>query len=111
MEIGIREEGGVPVAAIAGEIDGKTAPQAQAQLMPVIERAGRVLMDMTGVSYMSSAGLRILLLLYRQATARDGKVVLVGLTDQIRDTMAMTGFLKYFMVCGSVEEGLEALGS
>jgi len=109
VTIQVQEHDGVPVAAISGEIDGKTAPQAQAELAPVLARSGRLLLDMTQVTYMSSAGLRMLLLLYRQAAARDGKVVLVGLSEQIRDTMSITGFLKYFPVCDTLEEGLRAL--
>jgi len=52
----------------------------------------------------------MLLLLYRQATAKDGKVVLVGLSDEIKDTMSMTGFLKFFVVTDSLDEGVRALG-
>ena len=44
-------------------------------------------MNMGGVPYMSSAGLRMLLLVYRQVMGKKGCVVLVGLNDEIRDTM------------------------
>ena len=96
---------------ITGEIDAKSAPEAKAKLMPAIDRSGRLLMDMSGVTFMSSAGLRILLQLYRQALARDGKVALVGLQEQIRDTMSMTGFLNYFAVADTLEEGLKRLSA
>ncbi|BDV42176.1 hypothetical protein GURASL_10990 [Geotalea uraniireducens] len=109
MNIEIDMKDGRAVAVICGEIDGKTAPQAQAQLLPVFERTGKLLLEMSGVSYLSSAGLRTLLLLYRQATARSGKVALVGLSEEIRDTMAMTGFLNFFITADSLEAGLKAL--
>ena len=109
MEIKIQERDAVSVAVISGEIDGKTAPQAQAELIPVITSSGKIILDLSAVSFLSSAGLRMLLLLYRQATAKDGKVVLVGLSEEIKDTMSMTGFLKFFVVTDSLDEGVRAL--
>jgi len=53
--------------------------------------------------------LRMLLLIYRQATAKEGRVVLVGLSDEIKDTMTMTGFLKFFVIADSLQNGLQAL--
>ena len=110
MNVEIRKEGSTSVAVITGEIDGRTAPQAQTELLPIIEDSGKLLMDMKGVTFLSSAGLRMLLLLYRQATSRAGKVALVGLSEDIKDTMSMTGFLSFFIIADSLEEGIEALG-
>ena len=110
MNIEIRTDGDYSIAKISGEIDSKTAPQAQEELLPVTEKHSRIVLDMTDVTFLSSAGLRTLLLLYRQVTADKGKIVLVGLTEEIQDTMAMTGFLKFFVIAQSLEEGLKALG-
>ncbi len=64
---------------------------------------------MSGVSYISSAGLRALLMLYRQMAANDGRVALVGLPESIRDVMTVTGFLEFFDDYPTLEEGLNAL--
>ena len=64
---------------------------------------------MTGVAYMSSAGLRMLLSLYRNISGNQGRIVLVGLSVELQDTMSMTGFLGYFTLADSVEAGLQAL--
>jgi len=58
---------------------------------------------------MSSAGLRMMLLIYRHATASNGKVALVGLSEQISDTMSATGFLTFFVVCSTIEQAREAI--
>ena len=110
MKVEIRKEGSTPVAVITGEIDGKTAPHAQTELLPIIEDSGKLLMDMKDVTFLSSAGLRMLLLLYRQATSRDGKIAMVGLSEDIKDTMSMTGFLNFFIIADSLEEGIKSLG-
>jgi anti-sigma B factor antagonist len=105
----ITTDGAIPVATITGEIDGKSAPQAQALLLGVIAKNPLLVLDLTGVGYMSSAGLRIMLLLYRQATARNGRIVLVGLSDEIKDTMSMTGFLDFFALAGTIDEAVQTL--
>ena len=109
MEIKIHQDGDVAVAVVSGEIDSKTAGAAQAQLLPLIEKSARTVLDLTQVTFMSSAGLRMLLLLYRQATAREGKVALVGLSDEIKDTMSMTGFLNFFRVADTLDAAKSAM--
>jgi anti-sigma B factor antagonist len=58
---------------------------------------------------MSSAGLRALLSTYRQVTSQQVALVLVGLSEEIKDTMTATGFLNFFTVHDTVEIGLTAL--
>jgi anti-sigma B factor antagonist len=111
VQIDLQNESGVMIGVLSGEIDGHTAGQVQDALLPVFETSRSIILDMTGVTFMSSAGLRMLLLVYRQAAARDGKVILVGLSDQITDTMSITGFLGFFTVCPTVESAREAMGS
>ena len=109
MEINIKTMEEVKVAALTGDIDANTAPSVTEQVLPLAEPGSKILLDMTKVPYMSSAGLRMLLSLYRQATAEDGKLVLVGLSEDIQDTMSVTGFLDFFTTCETIEEGLTKL--
>ncbi len=106
MDITIRKEETATIVVVNGEIDGRTAPQVQEKILPAVQEAKGLVMDLTGVTFMSSAGLRTLLLLYRQATARNLKVVLVGMSSEIKDTMSMTGFLGFFDVADTLAEGL-----
>lgn len=107
MKIENREQDGVAIVSISGEIDSKTAPEAQEILLPIVEQYHTMIMDMNELTFMSSAGLRIMLLLYRHATAQNGKVVLVGLSEQIQDTMSATGFLSFFDLSDSIEDAMK----
>jgi anti-sigma B factor antagonist len=109
MEILLTEEQNITVATLAGDIDGRTAPEAQAKIGPKITEGVRLMLDLSGVPYMSSAGLRMLLLVYRQIAAKKGCVVLVGLNDEISDTMEATGFLEHFKTFATAEEGMAEL--
>jgi anti-sigma B factor antagonist len=99
----------VTVVAITGEIDGNTAPEVQAQIVPLVAADAKIVLDMTGVSYMSSAGLRVLLVIYRRVAGQGGTVVLVGLSQDLEDTMSLTGFLEFFDHYKTVDEGVAAL--
>jgi anti-sigma B factor antagonist len=109
MEINVKSVGQVTVIEVSGEMDSNTAPQAQERVLPLVGPGAKILLDMSGVEYMSSAGLRVLLSLYRQIARQNGGIVLVGLAEEIKDTMSITGFLNFFTTYDTVDEGLKAL--
>jgi anti-sigma B factor antagonist len=109
MNIDTKIDGANVIATVNGDIDGKSAPRVQAELLAALQSGSRLLVDMNGVAYLSSAGLRMLLLLYRQVATKKGKVVLVGVSEEIRDTMSMTGFINFFTLAETRETGLAAL--
>ena len=109
MEVNVVKAGAVNVVKLAGEIDGKTAPEIQEKVLSLVQPGVKVLLDMSGVPFMSSAGLRMLLSVYRQVTGTSGKVAITGVAEEIRDTMSVTGFLKFFVLAPSEKEGIEAL--
>jgi anti-sigma B factor antagonist len=96
MDIFIHNIDKVAVVEASGHLDSNTASEFEAKVLPLAHDGQRILLDMSGVDYMSSAGLRVLLLIYRQITDSAGHIVLTGLQDEIKDTMAITGFLDFF---------------
>lgn len=109
MDVKVSRVGAVDVVALSGELDANTSPVAQQQILPLATEGARILLDMTGVTYMSSAGLRLLLATYREVVARNGKVALSTLSEDLKDTMSVTGFLTFFTVHDDMEAGLHAL--
>ena len=109
MEINLKKLQEIQVVELIGDVDASTAPEVQQQILPLAQPNSKLLLDMSQVPYMSSAGLRVLLSLYRQATAQDGKLVLVGLSEDLQDTMSVTGFLDFFTTDETVEAGLTQL--
>lgn len=109
MDIKLKSVGEVQVVELHGDIDASTAPDITKFVSDLVKTNIRLLLDMTKVPYMSSAGLRTLLSLYRQITAKQGKVILVGLREELVDTMSVTGFLDFFVTKSTQEEGLANL--
>jgi anti-sigma B factor antagonist len=109
MKIERRVEGEISIVQIEGDLDGNTAPVAQEQIVPLAEPGCKVVLDMSQVAYMSSAGLRLLLLTYRTISGKGGDVVLVGLSSDLADTMQLTGFLDFFKHYDTLDAGIAAL--
>ena len=110
MDVNVATKQNAQVVTIVGEIDGSSAPQAQAVILAQVGEGAKVVLDMTGVTYMSSAGLRMLLLAYRTVNSKGGKIVLVGLESDLKDTMSVTGFLDFFTCRDTLDAGVEAVG-
>jgi len=109
MHLEKRTQGEVVVITLDGILDSGTAQAVQADLEHLIPEHGRVLLDLGKMSYMSSAGLRVMLLAYRQALATGARLALARLPADVREVMTATGFLDFFVVSNTVEEGVEAL--
>lgn len=101
--------GEVTVVSLTGSLDSGTTPQAQRDLDGVLPAGGRLLIDLSRVTFLSSAGLRLLLLLYREARGGGGRFALAGIPVEVRDVMAATGFLDVLLVTDTVDAGLAAL--
>jgi anti-sigma B factor antagonist len=97
----------VTVVRLVGEIDAVSAAVVQQKVITMSVPGCKIILDLAQVAYMSSAGLRMLLSVYRQISGNQGRIVLVGLSDELKDTMAMTGFLGYFTVQDTLETGLQ----
>lgn len=109
MEMMIINAHDVKVVTIGGDIDGANAEEAQEQLGQILRSGGKILLDMHRVDYLSSAGLRVLLSVYRQLTPAGGYLGLVGLSQEITETLETTGLIRFFKVYDDVDAGLAAL--
>lgn len=102
--------GDVKILSVSGKIEASTAPQLQDIVLDTAHTNQKLLLDLSDVDYMSSAGLRVMLLLHREIQQNEGRVILVGMQDRIRDAMAMTGFLKHFAIAPDISTGLDLMG-
>ena len=99
----------VKVLTVSGRIDANTSQKLQHTVLDTARHSHKLLLDLSNVDYMSSAGLRVMLLLHREIHNNDGRVILVGLQERIKDAMEMTGFLKHFAVVPDMQTGLEMM--
>ncbi len=95
MEIVVEERDPVTVLAVSGSIDGGTSPALSAKFHERIA-AGRVKLvgDLSGVDYMSSAGLRALLETVKEARQRGGDLRLAAVRPDVLRVLDLSGFTK-----------------
>ena len=109
MKLEMSEDNGILTVRLEGSLDGKTAPEAREQLQRFLVANSKLILDLTNVDYLSSAGLRLLLVLYRELAARKGKLALLWVSEDIRTVMSHTGFLNFFTLVKSAVEAVRAV--
>ena len=103
MELKVTSAGEIHIVELSGELNNKTTPVAQEKLVPLAKPGSRIILDLSRVQDLSGAGLRLLLSLRRQLGST-GRLLLAGIPQDIKDTMATTGFLDAFSVVNTVDE-------
>ena len=91
------------VIKVVGEIDSKTVTTLRTFLDEKLVNNKAVALDLSGVPFMSSAGLRTILLLQRKTSEMKINLALVGVSEEIQDTMRVTGFLRHFKLYEAIK--------
>lgn len=103
----------VAVLSIGGRVDHANAEQFKAGLWPLLAdcRPGgqQLVLDLAGLEYISSAGLRVLMLAEREARARGGVLVVCGLQPVVDEIFAISRFNVVFRVFADRRDALAAL--
>lgn len=87
------------LVGVKGRLDQDLTPQLEQNLTELLEQ-GRVnlVIDLSGVEYINSGGLRCLVSAWRRARQQNGNVALRGLSPRIQDIFNMVGFDKVFQI-------------
>jgi len=109
MEIKTSRQNGQQLIQIIGNLDSNSVNQAQEAILPLLSEKSSMVLDLEGCNYISSAGLRLLLMTAKQLSTQGGVLVLSGLNDEIKDVMEITGFSHFFRTFVNVEAAIEAI--
>lgn len=110
MEIATKEFKHCHLIAVTGRVDSATAPKFSQAMDALIEKGiYKIVVDMSELEYMSSAGFRALLGAQRQCKRYNrGEVLLASVPVRIREALELAGFTELFR---TFPEALEAVGS
>jgi anti-anti-sigma factor len=109
MEIKIENRPEITIATIVGSLDSAASPQAQEKLLPLASARSCLALDLSKCNYISSAGLRVLLMLAKQFSAQGSLLAMAGVCEEVKDVMEMTGFVNFFKLYDTVEEIVEVV--
>lgn len=110
MRVTKREQDGIAVVSIGGRLDANSAPRAEQELSEIASQDGvKILLDMKGLEYISSAGLRVLLIVAKQLKSKSGSLCLSAPVEAVHNVFEISGFLRVFTVKNTEEEALTFL--
>lgn len=110
MDINEEARDGVLIVALSGRLDSNTAADLEAMLPDRIQSSGATVVDLSEVSYVSSAGLRVLLKGAKVSKATGNKLALSGLAPSVREVFDISGFSSLFTIEGDVDGAVAAIG-
>ena len=109
MEITERKAENCTVVGIDGRLDTTNYSVLEKKLMALIDDGDiRLLVNLSKMDYVSSSGLRILLMALKRITMAKGKFALCSLQENIKEIFEISGFTNIFEIYGNEEAGLKA---
>lgn len=101
----------VVILPLSGRVDAVTSPRISAQVHEHIAAGARyMLIDLSEVNFLSSSGLRALLLIRKDLMTEGGELRLCALQTQVHEVFVLTGFTQVFAIHATQEEALAAFG-
>ena len=111
MEIATRTQHDVTLVTVVGSLDSNSSPKAQAALDGILASGARkIVIDFSGVDYISSAGLRVMLAMAKRLSA-GGALRLFGLNETVREVFDISGFSTILAVFDTEADALKGLTS
>ena len=107
MEIIASKQDDKNVIQVKGRLDANTSPELEKQLLSMLNAGEKdYVVDLAELDYISSVGLRILLMAAKKAKGEGGKVVLCGLNEHVQEVFEIAGFTAIFPLYDGIEEAL-----
>ncbi len=101
---------GIKVIRIHGDLDSMGSQMVDEPLTTAIsERGSSVLVDLSEVGFISSAGMAMLLVKGKMLHRGGGKMALSAATDRVREVLSLAGFNELFNLYGTLDDALKAM--
>ena len=93
----VKEENRI-ILKVEGRIDTNTSKEFQSELLLAFQKQNAVAADLKDVDYVSSAGLRAMLIAYKTAESKKGSFILRNVQGAVREVLNMSGFSKFIQI-------------
>lgn len=109
MDFHVKKEAGATVVSVKGRLDAVTTPEYESKVKKLIDDGDtRIVVDFDGLDYISSAGLRGLLITAKLIKAKSGEVCFANVKGSVKEVFAISGFQSLFKTHDSVDAALAA---
>ncbi len=107
MEVIEIDRGEAVVLELKGRFDSGSAPEVDGKIKKALENgAAKIILGFSGLEYISSAGIRVLVQCMKELEKKGGIVLLAAVPKSIENVLYITGFLPYFKTFANVEKAL-----
>ncbi len=107
FELKQSQSGSFVVLSPVGRLDTKTSPELEKKVVELLQGGSRrFVVDFAPTEYVSSAGLRVLLMLAKKLAGGEGSLVLCGMNPAVREVFDVAGFSSVFTITPTVAEAV-----
>ena len=111
MNVQVEQHEGVLVAMVEGRVDSSNSQDFERQLQEaIVDDVRSVVMDLDQLAYISSAGLRVVLLVAKTLGQRKVNISLCALSDPVQSVFEISGFNRIIKIYDTRADALEAAG-
>ena len=110
MELQKKSQDGTTIFKLIGNLDAISAPDTGKEILHLIDDGNAsIVMDLSDLEYISSAGLQTILRITRKIKEIDGKLALAALSSNVADVIELSGFTLFLSIFDTVEAALDSL--
>ncbi|WP_051412249.1 STAS domain-containing protein [Halonatronum saccharophilum] len=109
MKTDVKEVEGIKIIKLVGDLNGKWSGEVRDKIIALIDSNSKMVFDMSECNYISSAGLRTLLIIAKKLKSLDSYGVLADLGEEVKDIMDMTGFSHILDSYDRVDQAIDYL--
>jgi len=109
LRLDVSQRDGWAILSVGGEVDVATAPRLREKLIDLVNGGQhRIVVDLSGVDFLDSTGLGVLVGALKRVRTHDGDLALVCNESRILKVFEITGLTKVFSMNESVDEAVSA---
>lgn len=108
MTVTVERDDNIKIIAMDGQLDVSSSDKAREEVIKLLDGKPTII-SLEKVSYVSSSGLRTLLMIAKTAKARKIKIIYAAAIDAVVDVLQMTGFIKMLRCVKTLDDAIAEL--
>jgi len=108
MNASTREQSGITIVDVSGDIDMGTSPALRKTLLEALKKTSRLVVNLREVRYVDSSGIASLVEVLKEAHNKQKRLILFGLNKAVHEVLQLTRLSKIFVIRETEEEALQA---
>ncbi len=110
MNLSVSSHDDVVEIALDGRLDAASSPGVQDAINKQINAGhAKIVLDFSKMDYISSSGLRVLLMAVKTLKAKNGRMLIYAANEHVREVFNLAGFVPYFPMYADRQEALAAI--